>query len=105
MNESITGIYLSEIVNGKVVRVGLEDCPEQFLCRWIWKMDDKALDRLIDSLAESIKKFRKIIGQPKLGEDFISDASKKSTLGRSTKDFLAESMCAGIKQWKANTES
>ncbi len=97
MNESITGIYLSEIVNGKAIQVSVEDCPERALCRWIWKMDDKALDRLIDSLAESIKKIRKNIGQPTLGDDLISDASKKSTLARSTKDFLAESICLTIK--------
>ncbi len=60
-------------------------------------MDDKALDRLIDSLAESIRKFRKNIGQPTLGDDLISDARKKSSLARSTKDFLAESMCVVIK--------
>lgn len=97
MNESITGIYLSEIVNGKAIQVSIEDCPERALCRWIWKMDDKALDRLIDALAESIKKFRKIIGHPTLGDNLISDASKKSTLARSTKDFLAESICVTIK--------
>jgi len=62
-------------------------------------MDEKALDRLIDSLAESIKKFRKIIGEPTLGDDFISDVRKKSTFSRSAKDFLAESMCVTIKQW------
>ncbi len=50
MNKSITGIYLSEIVNGKPIQVSIEDCPKRALCRWIWKMDDKALDRLIDSL-------------------------------------------------------
>ncbi len=97
MNESITGIYLSEIVNGKAIQVNVEDCPERALCRWIWKMDDKDIDRLIDSLVESIQKFRKIIGQPTLGDDLISDASKKSTLARSTKDFLAESICLTIK--------
>lgn len=99
MNESVTGIYLSDIVNGKTIQVSIEDCPERFLCRWIWKMDDKEIDRLIDSLAESIKKFRKNIGQPTLGDYLISDASKKSTLARSTKDFLAESMCITIKYW------
>ncbi len=87
MNESVTGIYLSDIVNGKTIQVSIEDCPERTLCRWIWKMDDKDIDRLIDSLAESIKKFRKNMGEPTLGDDFISDASKKSTLARSTKDF------------------
>ncbi len=97
MNESVTGIYLSDIVNGKTIQVSIEDCPEQSLCRWIWKMDDKDIDRLIDSLVESIQKFRKIIGQPTLGDDLISDASKKSLLARSTKDFLAESMCVTIK--------
>ncbi len=97
MDESITGIYLYDIVDGKTIQVSIEDCPRQSLCRWIWKMDDKALDRLIDSLAGSIKNFRKIIGQPTLGDGFISDASKKSTLARSTKDFLAESMCATLK--------
>ncbi len=89
MNESITGIYLSQIVDGKTIQVSIEDCPERFLCRWIWKMDDEALDRLIDSLAERIKIIRKNIGQPTLGDDFISDASRKSSLARSTKDFLA----------------
>lgn len=102
MDESITGIYLYDIVDGKTIQVSIEDCPERFLCRWIWKMDDKALDRLIDSLAESIKNFRKTIGQPTFGEDFISDASKKSTFARSTKDFLAEAMCVTIKQWNNN---
>lgn len=105
MTELKTGIYLTDMVNGKAIQVSIEDCPERVLCRWIWKLDNKAIDWLIDSLAKSIKKFRKIIGQPKLGEDFISDASKKSTLAGSTKDFLAESMCVGIKQWKGNTES
>ncbi len=66
-------------------------------------MDDKGIDRLIDSLAASIKKFRKIIGQPALGEDLISDASKKSTLARSTKDFLAETMCVSIKLYGRNS--
>ncbi len=97
MNESVTGIYLSDIVNGKTIQVSIEDCPERFLCRWIWKMDDKAIDKLIDSLVENIKKFRRSIGQPTLGDDLISDASKKSTFARSTKDFLAESMCVVIK--------
>lgn len=99
MAESITGIYLTDVVDGKTIQVSLEDCPERVLCRWIWKRDDKAIDRLIDSLAESIKKFRKIIGQPTLGDDFISDARKKPTLARSTKDFLAESMCKTLKNW------
>ncbi len=62
MNESITEIYLSDIVDGKPIQVSIEDCPERFLCRWIWKMDDKTIDSLIDSLVESIKKFRKNIG-------------------------------------------
>ncbi len=62
-------------------------------------MYDKALDSLIDSLAESIENFRKTIGQPTLGDDFISDASNKASLARSTKDFLAESMCATLKHW------
>ncbi len=67
-------------------------------------MDDKDIDRLIDSLAESIKKFRKNMGEPILGDDFISDASKKSTLARcSTKDFLAESMCFIFKQLSSKT--
>lgn len=100
MAESITGIYLTDTENGKAIRVSIENCPERVLCRWIWKLDDKGIDWLIDSLAESIKKFRKIVGQPTLGDGFISDASKKSTLTRSTKDFLAETMCVGIKQWK-----
>ncbi len=65
-------------------------------------MDDKTIDSLIDSLVESIKKFRKNIGQPTLGDDLISDASKKSTLARSTKDFLAESMCIAIKLYRKN---
>lgn len=104
MNESITGIYLYDIVDGKTIQVSIEDCPERFLCRWIWKMDDKALDRLIDSLAESIIiKLRKIIGLPTLGDDLISDASKKSTLVRSTKDFLAEAMCFTFKQLSSST--
>ncbi len=75
MDESVTGIYLSDIVDGKIIQISIEDCPERVLCRWIWKMDDKALDRLIDALAESIKKFRKNIGKPTLGDDLISDAS------------------------------
>ncbi len=79
------------------MQVSIKDCPERALCRWIWKMDDKALDRLIDALVECIKKLRKIIGQPALGEDLISDASKKLTFTRSTKDFLAESMCVTFK--------
>ncbi len=103
MNESVTGIYLSDIVNGKTIQVSIEDCPEQSLCRWLWKMDDKALDRLIDSLSESIKIIRKNIGQPTLGDDFISDASRKSSLARSTKDFLAESMCFTFKQLSSST--
>ncbi len=53
--------------------------------------------RILTSLVESIKRFRKIIGEPTLGDDFISDVSKKSTFARSTKDFLAESMCVTIK--------
>ncbi len=104
MNKSITRICLSEIVDGKPIQVSIEDCPERFLCRWIWKMDDKALDRLIDSLAESIRKFRKNIGQPTLGDDLISDPRKKSILARSTKDFLAESMCVALKQWGHHCE-
>jgi len=97
MDESITGIYLYDIVDGKTIQVSIEDCPEQSLCRWIWKMDDKALDRLIETLAESIKKFRKTIGRPTLGDDLISDTRKKSILARSAKDFLAESMCVTLR--------
>ncbi len=66
-------------------------------------MDDKDIDTLIDSLAESIKKFRKNMGEPTLGDDFISDASRKSSLARSTKDFLAESMCFTFKQLSSST--
>ena len=100
MAESITGIYLTDVVNGKIIQCSIEDCPERTLCRWIWKLDDEGIDRVIDSLVKSIKKFRNIIGQSTLGDDFISDACKKSTLARSTKDFLAESMCVAIKQWR-----
>ncbi|WP_301424102.1 hypothetical protein [Bacteroides caecimuris] len=99
MTECITGIYLTDVVDDKTIRVSIEDCPKRTLCRWIWKMDDKDIDSLIDSLVESIKKFRKIIGQPILGDDLILDASKKSTLARSTKDFLAESMCTTLRHW------
>lgn len=99
MANSITEIYISEIVNGKTFQVSIEDCPERFLCRWIWKIDDKTIDGLIDSLVESLQKFRKNIGQPILGDDFISDAIKKSSLARSAKDFLAESMCVALKHW------
>ncbi len=48
MNKYITGIYLSEIVDGKQIQISIEDCPERALCRWIWKMDDKALGKLIN---------------------------------------------------------
>lgn len=99
MANSITGIYLSEIVNGKTIQVSIENCPERFLCSWIWKMDDKGIDSLIDSLAENIKKISKIIGQPTLGDDLISDARRKTSLARSTKDFLVESMCVALKHW------
>ncbi len=105
MANSITAIYLSEIVNGKAIQVSIEDCPERTLCRLIWKMVDKALDSLIDSLVESLQIFRNTIGQPTLGKDFISDASKKLTLARSNKEFLAESICVTIKQWKTNVET
>ncbi len=97
MANTITEIYLSEIVDGKTIRVSIEDCPERFLYRWIWKMDDKVIDKLIESLEESLQKIRKNIGQPALVDDLISDARKKSSLARSTKDFLAESMCVAIK--------
>ncbi len=101
MADSITGIYLTEVVNDKTIQVSIEECTERTLRSWIWKLDDKAIDCLIDSLAESIKKLCKIIGHPTLGDDFISDANRKSALARSIKDFLAESMCVSIKHWSS----
>ncbi len=43
------------------------------------------------------------MGEPTLGDDLISDASKKTTLARSTKDFIAESICVSIKLYGRNS--
>jgi len=99
MTKSITGIYLTDVVNGTTIQLSIEDCPERTRCHWIWNLDDKAIDWLIGSLAETIKEVLEIVGQPTLGENLILDANRKSTLARSTKDFFAELMCMTIKHW------